>query len=104
MGAPPELVEILGCVGAEISKHKRASRRSRQSSDYARLVQNSGPAVNERDRHDYFTPGTSLFRDFVEHDVVKRYGLNPHGAWEGAKSVLSGAHALWTWRVRTVRG
>ncbi|KEP48353.1 L-lysine 6-monooxygenase (NADPH-requiring) protein [Rhizoctonia solani 123E] len=80
-----ELIEIPGCVGAEISKHKRASRRSRQGANYARLVQNSGPTINERDRRDYFTPGTALFRDFVQEDVVKRYGLDSPDPWAGAK-------------------
>ncbi|CAE6439101.1 unnamed protein product [Rhizoctonia solani] len=82
---PPELIEIPGCVGAEISKHKRASRRSRQAASYARLVQNRGPTVNERDRRDYFTPGTSLFYDFVQEDVVKRYGLDSSAPWAAAK-------------------
>ncbi|KAG8687309.1 hypothetical protein FRC11_007444 [Ceratobasidium sp. 423] len=85
---PPELIEIPGCVGAEISKHKRASRRSRQATSYARLVQNSGPTVNERDRRDYFTPGTSLFHDFVQEDVVKRYGLDSPAPWVAAKPGL----------------
>ncbi|KAF8597126.1 hypothetical protein BDV93DRAFT_527641, partial [Ceratobasidium sp. AG-I] len=84
----PELIEIPGCVGAGISKHKRTSRRSRKQASYARLVQNNGPAVNERDRRDYFTPGTSLFHDFVQRDVIKRYGLDSSDPWRGADSVL----------------
>lgn len=84
----PELIEIPGCVGAEISKHKRTSRRSRQQANYTRLVQNSGPAVNERNRRDYFTPGTSLFRDFVQQDVIDRYALGTSGLWPDAHSFL----------------
>ncbi|KAH7333788.1 hypothetical protein B0J17DRAFT_631898 [Rhizoctonia solani] len=84
----PELIEIPGCVGSEISKHKRASRRSKQDASYARLIQNSGPTVNERDRRDYFTPGTSLFDDFVQEDVVKRYGLDSPSPWAPAKQGL----------------
>ncbi|CAE6356374.1 unnamed protein product [Rhizoctonia solani] len=84
----PELIEIPGCVGAEISKHKRTSRRSRPEANYARLVQKSGPTVNERDRRDYFTPGTALFHDFVQEDVVQRYGLAHPAPWPAAKSGL----------------
>ncbi|CAE6369845.1 unnamed protein product [Rhizoctonia solani] len=84
----PELIEIPGCVGAEISKHKRTSRRSRQEANYARLIQNSGPTVNERDRRDYFTPGTTLFDDFVQEDVVRRYGLDSSAPWPEAKPGL----------------
>ncbi|KAF8679931.1 fad binding domain protein [Rhizoctonia solani] len=88
----PELIEIPGCVGAEISKHKRTSRRSRQETNYARLVQNSGPTINERDRRDYFTPGTALFHDFVQEDVVQRYGLASSAPWPEAKSGLNNPH------------
>lgn len=83
----PELIEIPGCVGAEISKHKRASRRSKKERKYARLIQDIGPVVNERDRRDYFTPGTALFQDFVQREVVERYGLD--GAWETAQTMLN---------------
>ncbi|KAF8761980.1 fad binding domain protein [Rhizoctonia solani] len=88
----PELIEIPGCVGAEISKHKRTSRRSRQETNYARLVQKSGPTINERDRRDYFTPGTALFHDFVQEDVVQRYGLASSAPWPEAKSGLNNPH------------
>ncbi|KAJ1300540.1 hypothetical protein OPQ81_002195 [Rhizoctonia solani] len=89
----PELIEIPGCVGGEISKHKRASRRSKQEANYARMVQNHGPAVNERDRRDYFTPGTTLFHDFVQEDVIKRYGLDSPTPWMTAESGLGFTHS-----------
>ncbi|QRV85176.1 L-lysine 6-monooxygenase (NADPH-requiring) protein [Ceratobasidium sp. AG-Ba] len=77
----PELIEIPGCVGAEVSKHKRSARRSRSGTNYARLLRDNGPPVNERDRRDYFTPGTSLFHDFVQKDIVERYGLDTSTPW-----------------------
>ncbi|SPO37490.1 uncharacterized protein PSFLO_02965 [Pseudozyma flocculosa] len=79
--APPDLVEIPGVVGREVSKHKcKAQRNDRH---YARLLKIYGPAVNERDRKDYFTPSTDLFRDFIQDGVVKRYGLRVHNGIAG---------------------
>lgn len=83
----PELVGIPGCVGAEVSKHKRSSRRSRSGANYARLLRDNGPPVNERDRRDYYTPGTSLFHDFVQKDIVERYGLDMQKPWPEAYSL-----------------
>ncbi|WFD35721.1 hypothetical protein MCUN1_002582 [Malassezia cuniculi] len=62
----PELLEIPGVVGKEVSKHKQKMKR--------RLA--LGPAINERDRRDYATPGAKLFQDFC-NDIVARYGLVP---------------------------
>jgi hypothetical protein len=39
-------------------------------------VSQSGPDVDERDRKDYYTPGTELFGRHCE-SVVERYGLSP---------------------------
>ncbi|KAE8234640.1 hypothetical protein CF326_g316 [Tilletia indica] len=69
----PELIEIRGCVGKEISKHRRKKARAQHHHNHG--GNQLGAAVNERDRRDYFTPGTRLFQDFVQQDVVRRYGL-----------------------------
>ncbi|KAI0034645.1 hypothetical protein K488DRAFT_83827 [Vararia minispora EC-137] len=66
----PDLLEISNCVGREVSKHKQKKRRSAVT---------PGPAVNERERRDYFAPSLALFRGFVDEDIVARYGLD--GAW-----------------------
>ncbi|PWN52874.1 hypothetical protein IE53DRAFT_242698 [Violaceomyces palustris] len=85
-----DLIEIPGVVGKEISKHKMKMSRTTR---YARLVKDSGPAVNERDRKDYFTPSTKLFEDFITTDVTKRYGLSESGdTWQDAKGWLE-SHA-----------
>ena len=64
--ALPELIEIPGVVGKEVSKHKHKMKRRHSL----------GHAINERDRRDYATPGAQLFRDFCD-DIVSRYGLVP---------------------------
>lgn len=69
----PDLLEIPGVVGKEVSKHKKKQLRSRR---YASSAGTMGPAVNERDRKDYATPSSALFRDFVE-ELVQRYNLEP---------------------------
>ncbi|KAL9935249.1 hypothetical protein V8E36_005597 [Tilletia maclaganii] len=71
--AGPELIEINGCVGKEITKHRRKKARAQHHHNHGgnRL----GAAVNERDRRDYFTPGTKLFQDFVATDLIKRYNI-----------------------------
>jgi len=55
------LIEIGGCVGKEASKHRK--KKLANSSAYKRLHRDIGPAVNERDRQDYHTPSTALFRE-----------------------------------------
>ncbi|PWN44282.1 hypothetical protein IE81DRAFT_365031 [Ceraceosorus guamensis] len=110
--APPgySLREIANCVGKEISKHRIKSRQKRQgkahsagqpaaidatsaqgidaTAGYARMLRDIGPAVNERDRKDYHVPSTKLFRDFVQQEVVERYGLD--GEWRDAHKVWKG--------------
>lgn len=78
----PDLIEVPGCVGKEISKHKRKKRAMQPS-------KRMGDIVNERDRRDYFTPSTKLFHDFIREDCVKRYGLDNDGKpWPDAKDAF----------------
>ncbi|PKS11175.1 hypothetical protein jhhlp_002936 [Lomentospora prolificans] len=58
-----ELVEIKGCVGREISKHKKKARMGVRPN-----FQDNQPNrdINERDRDDYFTPSQKLFREHCE--------------------------------------
>jgi hypothetical protein len=73
-----ELEEIAGCVGKELSKHKRKMRRREMCGGKcsgSRSSQAMAPCtVDERDRKDYFTPSRGMFGDFVG-GVVGRYGL-----------------------------
>ncbi|KAL2008013.1 hypothetical protein VTN00DRAFT_7995 [Thermoascus crustaceus] len=71
MGREKELWEITGCVGQELSKHKKKKKRikSRTTSEVE---------VDERDRKDYFTPSTKLFADYCA-SIVSRYGLDVPG-------------------------
>ncbi|QGA12533.1 hypothetical protein EYB26_000177 [Talaromyces marneffei] len=67
-GREKELYELSGCVGQELSKHKR--KKIRNLSRFPREAE-----INERDRKDYFTPSTSLFADYCD-SIIQRYGLN----------------------------
>lgn len=73
-----ELEEIVGCVGKELSKHKRKMRRREMCGGKctgSRSSQAMAPCtVDERDRKDYFTPSRGMFGDFVQ-GVVGRYAL-----------------------------
>ena len=84
-----ELVEIGGCVGKEVSKHKikkdkrRRMLKDRSGGEGCAECAKQGMAmapvtVDERDRKDYFTPSSSMFGDFVE-GLVQRYGLAEEG-------------------------
>lgn len=78
----PDLIEVPGCVGKEISKHKRKKRAQQPS-------KRMGDIVNERERRDYFTPSTKLFHDFIREDCIKRYGLDNEGKpWPNAKEAF----------------
>ncbi|QDS73656.1 hypothetical protein FKW77_002506 [Venturia effusa] len=66
-GRQKELLEIENCVGKERSKHSK-KKRMKGSKRF------DEPAVDERDRRDYFTPSTKLFRDQCQ-SVINRYGL-----------------------------
>ncbi|EED19190.1 FAD binding domain protein [Talaromyces stipitatus ATCC 10500] len=67
-GREKELFELSGCVGQELSKHKR--KKIRNISQFPREAE-----INERDRKDYFTPSTSLFADYC-NSIIARYGLD----------------------------
>ena len=81
----PDLLEVPGVVGKEVSKHKFKQARLKK---HAQLVTNLGPIVNERDRRDYQNPSTPLFRDFTNH-LVERYQIEPERNAEGAVRALS---------------
>lgn len=74
-------------MGAEKSKHKKCKQR-KDPHKYGKMAGDSGGAVNERERKDYFTPSTELFHDFIEEDVVRRYGLSTRGDWPEARKAL----------------
>ncbi|WFD04727.1 hypothetical protein MVES1_000051 [Malassezia vespertilionis] len=80
----PELLEIPGVVGKEASKHKKKQSRLRK---FSQLQTSLGPAVNERDRRDFHSPGTRLFWDFIQQ-TVKEYGLEPSRAEDGSVVTL----------------
>ncbi|KAK7460452.1 hypothetical protein VKT23_009173 [Stygiomarasmius scandens] len=63
-----ELVEIGYVVGMEWSKHQRKAARIKGKAP--RQVH-----VNIREKNDYYTPSTSLFKSFVQEEVVARYGV-----------------------------
>jgi L-lysine 6-monooxygenase (NADPH-requiring) len=67
-GREQELFELSGCVGQELSKHKR--KKMRNPSRFPHEAE-----INERDRKDYFTPSTELFADYCE-SIAERYGLD----------------------------
>ncbi|KAK3077294.1 hypothetical protein LTS18_010699, partial [Coniosporium uncinatum] len=58
--------EIAGCVGKEVSKHKKKRRASGKTC----------PAeINERERRDYFAPSAKAFARFCT-ECVERYNLH----------------------------
>ncbi|RYO92669.1 hypothetical protein DL762_001572 [Monosporascus cannonballus] len=63
-----ELREIRGCVGKEVSKHKKKKGRSGRQPK-------GEPTVDERERNDYFVPSTPLFASHCGC-VVDRYSLH----------------------------
>ncbi|GAA5837254.1 hypothetical protein JCM9279_005631 [Rhodotorula babjevae] len=67
-GREDELLPIKGVVGAELSKHQRKKRPQRVG---------RAPMINEREREDYHRPSSSLFRSFIQSDLVDRYALAP---------------------------
>ncbi|WFD28710.1 hypothetical protein MNAN1_003723 [Malassezia nana] len=81
----PDLLEVPGVVGKEVSKHKFKQSRLRK---HAQLVSNLGPIVNERDRRDYQNPSTPLFRDFT-NQLVERYHIEPERTKDGCVRSLS---------------
>ncbi|KAK5740769.1 hypothetical protein LTR17_004359 [Elasticomyces elasticus] len=57
-----ELLEISGCVGKELSKHKKKKRTNCRKSGIMGSYE-----IDERDREDYFTPSSKLFEDFCDN-------------------------------------
>ncbi|KAL4791826.1 hypothetical protein BDV19DRAFT_392752 [Aspergillus venezuelensis] len=74
-GREKDLWEISGCVGKEISKHKK-KKQQKQKAKNMKVIGDT--EIDERDRKDYFSPSTGLFRDFCG-SVVERYGLGAPG-------------------------
>jgi hypothetical protein len=66
-----ELQPLPGCVGKEVSKHKKKKKRAVNGNG---RVSQSGADIDERDRKDYATPSSSLFEAHCG-EVVRRYGL-----------------------------
>ncbi|KAL4743407.1 hypothetical protein BDV11DRAFT_109409 [Aspergillus similis] len=84
-GREDDLWEIPGCVGKELSKHKKKKQqRQRLKQKKGNLGVLGDTEIDERDRKDYFSPGTGLFRDFCE-SVVSRYRLDRKGFVEEAE-------------------
>ncbi|KAJ5601549.1 L-lysine 6-monooxygenase/L-ornithine 5-monooxygenase [Penicillium lagena] len=73
VGREHDLWEIPGCVGKEMSKHKKKKRRQGGRSQTI-----SGVEIDERDRKDYFSPSTNLFFDY-NSSIIERYGLDKPG-------------------------
>lgn len=75
------MVEIPGCVGKELSKHRKQVKRAHKEK---KKKKNNGAdvrphikaevAIDERDRKDYFAPSARLFARHCE-EVVQRYSL-----------------------------
>ncbi|KAL4928367.1 FAD binding domain protein [Aspergillus undulatus] len=74
-GREEDLWEISGCVGKEMSKHKK-KKQQKQKAKNLKVIGDT--EIDERDRKDYFSPSTGLFRDFCG-SVVERYGLGGPG-------------------------
>ncbi|KAL2827071.1 hypothetical protein BDW59DRAFT_171597 [Aspergillus cavernicola] len=95
-GREGDLWEISGCVGKEVSKYKRKKALAQTSKSTMKMKmktkadKNKGvigdTEIDERDRKDYFSPGTGLFRDFCER-VVARYGLSGEGLVQAGEVV-----------------
>ncbi|PWY92482.1 hypothetical protein BO70DRAFT_384017 [Aspergillus heteromorphus CBS 117.55] len=69
-GREADLWEISGCVGKELSKHKKKKMWGRSRAQAVGEVE-----IDERDRKDYFSPSTGLFADYCG-SIVSRYGLD----------------------------
>ncbi|PVH91095.1 FAD/NAD(P)-binding domain-containing protein [Periconia macrospinosa] len=68
-GREKELQCLPGCAGKEVSKHRKKKRMHARGP-----ISQSGPDVDERDRKDYFTPSTSVFRAHCT-EIARCYGL-----------------------------
>ncbi|KAL3461285.1 hypothetical protein BJX64DRAFT_289472 [Aspergillus heterothallicus] len=74
-GREKDLWEISGCVGKEVSKHKRKKIQKTKQRNM-KVIGNT--EIDERDRKDYFSPSTGLFHDYCA-SVTERYGLDAPG-------------------------
>ncbi|KAJ5103635.1 hypothetical protein N7532_004164 [Penicillium argentinense] len=72
VGREEDLWEISGCVGKEMSKHKKKKRRQ------GGKQQPIGGEIDERDRKDYYSPSTELFTDYC-NSIIERYDLDKPG-------------------------
>jgi thioredoxin reductase len=68
-GRENELECLPGCTGKEISKHRKKKKVNARG-----RVSQGGPDIDERDRKDYYTPSTRVFRAHCE-EVARQYGL-----------------------------
>jgi hypothetical protein len=66
-----EVLPLPGCIGKDVSKHRKKKKREGTRSD---KMSQGGPLTDERDRKDYATPSTKLFRAHCE-EVVRKYEL-----------------------------
>lgn len=73
----PDLIEILGVVGKEKSKHKRKQQLKELHTNTIDST-SAKVHVNERDRRDYFTPSSSLFDDFTRQ-LEQKYRVQSCG-------------------------
>lgn len=64
-----ELFALPGCVGKEMSKHRKKKKRNAVGK-----VTQTKADIDERDRNDYLNPSTKLFEDHCK-DVAGRYNL-----------------------------
>ncbi|KAI5284803.1 hypothetical protein KEM54_001062, partial [Ascosphaera aggregata] len=72
-GREKELWELHGCVGQEMSKHRKKKKmmmKHARSQHRPREVE-----IDERDRKDYWCPSSSLFSDYC-NSIVERYDLD----------------------------
>ncbi|KAJ1033008.1 hypothetical protein NDA16_000287 [Ustilago loliicola] len=91
----PNLIEILGVVGKEKSKHKRKQQQQPKEHHSNAIVATSTKVhVNERDRRDYFTPSSSLFDSFTRR-LEQKYRVQScddccSSTWPGVSQYFEG--------------
>ncbi|KAA8646184.1 FAD binding domain protein [Aspergillus tanneri] len=71
-GREKDLWEISGCVGKELSKHKKKKKMRTR----AQVI--GYTEIDERDRKDYFSPSTDLFADYCS-SIISQYRLDLPG-------------------------
>ncbi|KAI5300050.1 hypothetical protein KEM55_000308 [Ascosphaera atra] len=73
-GRERELLELHGCVGQELSKHRKKKKMKMHARGQHRPRE---VEIDERDRKDYFCPSSSLFEDYCD-SIARRYHLDPN--------------------------